>query len=37
MNQMIGEQREFNNAIQTVIDWVDDPTNDSTWNNTWLL
>ncbi len=37
MDLMIGEAIDFNNAVQTVIDWVDDPTNDSTWQNTLLV
>ncbi len=37
MNQMIGEAKDFYNAIQTVTDWVDDPGNDATWNNTLVI
>jgi len=37
INEMIGEVIDFNNAIQTVIDWVDDPSNDSTWQNTLVI
>lgn len=37
MNEMIGEVMDFNNAIQAVIDWVDDPSNDSTWENTLVI
>ncbi|MBN1536923.1 MAG: alkaline phosphatase [Anaerolineales bacterium] len=37
MDLMIGEAIDFNNAVQTVIDWVDDPTNESTWQNTLVI
>jgi hypothetical protein len=37
MNQMIGEQKDYDNAVQTVIDWVNDPANDSNWNNTLVI
>lgn len=37
MDLMIGEAIDFNNAIQTVIDWVNDPTTDSTWQNTLVI
>ena len=37
MNQMVGEQIDFNNAVQTAIDWVDDPTNGSNWFNTLVM
>lgn len=37
MDMMIGEAIDFNNAVQTVIDWVDDPSNDSTWQNTLVI
>ncbi len=37
MDLMIGEAIDFNNSVQTVIDWVDDPTNDSTWQNTLVI
>ncbi|MBW7914520.1 MAG: alkaline phosphatase, partial [Taibaiella sp.] len=37
MNQMIGEAKDFYNAIQTVTDWVNDTGNDATWNNTLVI
>ncbi|MDG6027332.1 MAG: hypothetical protein E3K40_11615 [Candidatus Brocadia sp.] len=37
MNYMIGEAKDFDNAIQTVTNWVDDPTNDATWSNTLVI
>ena len=37
MDEMIGEVIDFNNAIQTVIDWVDDPSNNSTWQSTLVI
>jgi len=37
MNQMVGEVLDFNATVQTVIDWVDDPANDSTWDNTLVI
>jgi alkaline phosphatase len=37
MNQMIGELKDFNEAVQSVIDWVNNPTNDSTWSNTLVI
>ncbi|MGQ3686296.1 MAG: alkaline phosphatase [Candidatus Loosdrechtia sp.] len=37
MNQMIGEAKDFDTAIQTVTNWVDDPGNDSTWSNTLVM
>ncbi|MBI5055578.1 MAG: alkaline phosphatase [Nitrospirae bacterium] len=37
LNQLIGEEKDFDDAVQTVIDWVDDPTNDSNWNNTLVI
>lgn len=37
MNQMVGEVLDFNAAVQTVIDWVDDLANDSTWDNTLVI
>jgi len=37
MDLMIGEAIDFNNAVETVIDWVEDPTNDSTWQNTLVI
>ena len=37
MNQMIGEQKDYDNAVQTVINWVNDPSNDSDWTNTLVI
>lgn len=37
MDAMLGELIEFYAAIQAVVDWVDDPANDSTWDNTLVL
>jgi alkaline phosphatase len=37
MNRMLGEVIDFNQAVQTVIDWVEAPDNDSDWNNTLVL
>jgi alkaline phosphatase len=37
MDQMIGEQIGFNNAVQAVANWVDDPDNGSSWNNTLVI
>jgi alkaline phosphatase len=37
MDQMVGEVLDFNDAIQTVIDWVDDPGTESTWANTLVI
>ena len=37
MNRVIGEAKDFDNAVQTVTDWVDDPGNDATWNNTLVI
>ncbi|RJQ49694.1 MAG: alkaline phosphatase [Nitrospiraceae bacterium] len=37
MNQMIGELIDYNDAVQTVVNWIDDPTNGSDWNNTLLM
>jgi len=37
MNRMLGEVIDFNQAVQTVIDWVEAPGNDSDWNNTLVL
>ena len=37
MNHMIGEQIDFYNAVQAVISWVEDPTNDSSWANTLVI
>lgn len=37
MSQVIGEQRDFDAAVQAVIDWVEDPTTTSDWSNTLLI
>ncbi|MEW6600279.1 MAG: alkaline phosphatase, partial [Nitrospirota bacterium] len=37
MNQMIGEQRDYDRAVHTVINWVNDPSNDSNWHNTLVI
>ena len=37
MDQMIGELKDFNDAVQAVIDWVNDGTNGSDWNNTLVI
>ncbi len=37
MNEMIGEVIGFNDAIQAVIDWVNDPYNASDWENTLVI
>jgi alkaline phosphatase len=37
MDHMIGEHIDFDNAIQTVIDWIDDPSNGSDWSNSLVV
>ncbi len=37
LDQMIGEMKDFDDAVQAVIDWVDDTGNDSGWGNTLLI
>jgi alkaline phosphatase len=37
MNELIGEQIDFNAAAQAVVDWVDSPTNGSNWANTLVM
>lgn len=37
MDQMIGEMIGFNEAVQAVIDWVEDPGNGSHWGNTLVI
>ncbi|MBI5740589.1 MAG: alkaline phosphatase, partial [Nitrospirae bacterium] len=34
MDNLIGEQKDFDEAVRTVIEWVEDPGNDSNWDNT---
>jgi alkaline phosphatase len=37
MDLMIGEMIDFNEAVQAVIDWVDNPADDIDWNNTLVI
>ena len=37
MDQMIGEQIDFNMAVQAVVDWVESPLNGSSWENTLVI
>lgn len=37
MDRLIGEQAEFDEAVQAVVDWVEDPSNGSNWNNTLVI
>lgn len=37
MDRMVGEMIGFNEAVQTVVDWVEDPANGSNWENTLLV
>lgn len=37
MDQMLGELLDFNAAIQTAIQWVEDPATPSTWDNTLFI
>ncbi len=37
MDHLIGEMIDFNEAVQTVSDWVDDPVNGSSWHNTLVI
>jgi alkaline phosphatase len=37
MDEMLGEQIGFNEAVQTVIDWVESPNNGSSWDNTLVI
>jgi alkaline phosphatase len=37
MDHMLGEVIDFNQAVQTVIDWVETPGDGSDWNNTLVL
>jgi len=37
MDKTIGEVIAFNEAVQAVIDWVDNPANDSSWDNTLVI
>jgi alkaline phosphatase len=37
MDRMMGEMIGFNEAVQTVTAWVEDPTNGSSWDNTLVI
>ena len=37
LNYVVGEMIDFNDAVQTVINWIEDPSNGSDWNNTLLI
>jgi hypothetical protein len=37
LNYAVGEMIDFNDAVQTVINWVEDPANGSSWSNTLLI
>ena len=37
MNKTVGEVIAFNEAVQAVIDWVDNPSNGSSWENTLVI
>ncbi|GJQ60611.1 MAG: tandem-95 repeat protein [Candidatus Scalindua sp. AMX11] len=37
MDEMIGEKRDFDAAVQAVIDWVENTSNGSSWNNTLVI
>ncbi len=37
MNKTIGEVIAFNEAVQAVVDWVDNPSNGSSWDNTLVI
>lgn len=37
MDRMVGEMIGFNAAVQTVVDWVEDSANDSSWDNTLVI
>ena len=37
MTRMLEENIDFDNAVQAVIDWVEDPSNGSNWDNTLLI
>jgi len=34
---MLGEQIDFDEAVEVVVDWVEDPANGSNWNNTLVI
>ncbi|MBI5665467.1 MAG: alkaline phosphatase [Nitrospirae bacterium] len=37
MESLVKEMRDFNNAVDTVINWVNDGTNGSDWTNTMVI
>lgn len=37
MDQMVGEMRDFNEAVQAVIDWVEDAATAADWSNTLVI
>ena len=37
MDRMVGEMIGFNQAVQVVIDWVEDESNGSSWRNTLII
>jgi alkaline phosphatase len=37
MDRLLGEVAGFHEAVEEVVSWVDDPSNDSTWDNTLVL
>jgi alkaline phosphatase len=37
LNYAVGEMIDFNDAVQTVINWIEDPSNGSSWSNTLLI
>lgn len=37
MDQMLGEQIDFDDAVQVVVNWVEDPSNGSSWDNTLVM
>jgi alkaline phosphatase len=37
MDQLVGEIIDFNQAIESAIDWIEDPNNTSNWQNTLVI
>ena len=37
MGRMLGEQIDFDSAVEAVVDWVEDPANGSNWQNTLVI
>lgn len=37
MDQVIGEMVDFNQAVEAVVNWVEDPSNGSSWKNTLVV